>query len=160
MRNPDSLFDDLFKPALWFVSKLVFYIGVIALVWICSGIYTREQLDIEVREAIDLRVVPECQRPAWVKTKLDAREYDLTVEKMELVGDKLDLLSRRTDDLRRKAAAVEEIQRDLTGMRTKSALWEATLRSRSTRNMGGPSPKAKPSKLDTLELSANGDAGR
>jgi len=136
---PDSLFEDVFGPMLKYIAKFVAYVGVLVMVWIAAGFYHREQLRVEVMDAIDTRVQKECQRPDWVKTKLDAREYDVTLAELDVVHEKMDLLVRRVSDLKRKAIQVDEIQQDLLQARSRPTTIQA-VRFTGNRFIGGPDP--------------------
>jgi len=150
----NSLFDDLFRPLIWLVLKIVFFAGLITLVWVCAGIYERTQLRVEVMDAVDARVLSECQRPDWVRTKMDAREYDVTVMKLDVVNDRMDMLVKRTKDIKNKAEQVEELRMDMLQARAKPT----TLKSPAMMSwMGGPGPKSGKSKLDRAEAPV--DAG-
>jgi len=151
---PNSLFDELLRPAIWLALKVVFFVGLITLTWTCASIYERTQLRVEVMEAVDARVLLECQRPDWVRTKNDAREYDVTVMKLDAVNDRMDSLVRRTTEMKTKAEQLEELRMDMLQARAKPT----TLKSPAMGWMGGPGPKSKRSKLDRLEA-PDADAG-
>lgn len=85
-------------------------VGLVVVTWFAAGSYHREQYRKDAIEAMETRVRAECLRPGWVRTRDDAREYDLVNSEVDLLTRRMELLTRRTNSMLDTAAEMEDFR--------------------------------------------------
>ena len=127
------MWNDWFKPALVMLMKFGFMVGVLSCVWVSSALYHERFYSENADGVIRIRVRDECLRPDWVKTELNAREYDVTARELGVVSDTMALLQRRTSALLDEAERVEAMRVELAQGKVK----------KPRGGVGGPAPSKR-----------------
>lgn len=123
----------MLREVLLSAVKFIGATTVLSAVWIASGEYQRENFRKEFNEAITIRVRQECVRPESIRTLVQARQYDLTVQELELVRRQLDFTSRRAEALLDHAEQLEALRAGLGSSKLPQVLG----------GIGGPAPERK-----------------
>lgn len=127
----------MWKDWIWPVIALFFkataLIGILAGVWVASGLYHKDSYRRDADEVIHVRVRAECLRPDWVKTELDAQQFDVTLREMGVVAEKTQLINERLNDLLEKTKRVEAMRTEYVLGKPPPALG----------GIGGPAPTKK-----------------
>lgn len=114
---------------VWMLLKTFAVLGVLVGVWAGSALYNARSYHDELERTIKIRVRRECLRPEYVKSFVQAEEFDVTMREMDLVTEKMQLMNRKADDLLDHVDHVESMR------------FEYTQGKVLTGGMGGPAPK-------------------
>lgn len=113
--------------------KFVGSVLILAAVWFAAGEYQRQSFKTEFDAAIRVRVRQECVRPESIQTLAQARQYDLTVQEIDLVSQKLEFLNQRTSVLLDRAEQFEALRAEMLQGKLPPVLG----------GIGGPAPERK-----------------
>lgn len=117
-------------PLFWMFVKTLVLLGLLVGIWVGSGVYHSKEYRRDADEVVRIRVRAECLRPDYVRTDLQAREYDVSTREMDLVASKLDYMDRKASDLLEHVGRVEAMRYEFTQGKISA-----------TGGMGGPAPK-------------------
>lgn len=120
-------------PTIAVFLKAMSLIGVLVVVWAASGVYHRDTYKVEADQQIHIRVREECLRPDWVKTDLDARQFDVTIRELDVVAEKTAIVNHRLNDLIVKTERVEALRQEMVQSRVPPRMG----------GMGGPAPSKR-----------------
>jgi hypothetical protein len=120
-------------PSIAMFLKAMSLIGILVCVWVASGQFHKDAYRRDADEVIHVRVRAECLRPDWVRTELDAQQFDVTMREMNVVAEKTQLINERLQDLLEKTKRVES-------MRNEYVLGKA---APAMGGIGGPAPSKK-----------------
>lgn len=118
------------------LSSFLKFLGavlVLTAVWFAAGEYQRRNFKTEFDAAIRIRVRQECVRPEGIQTLAQARQYDLTVQELDLVSQKLEFLNRRANTLLDHAEQLEALRAGMVQGKLPPVLG----------GIGGPAPERK-----------------